>query len=63
MNGNNGLEINFQLSPKLLRMAENDLEMCPITRVHICFSSALFPKSIKITGYAEQTSDSAFYLL
>lgn len=61
MNGQNGLEINFQLSPKLLRILENDLEMCPITRVHICFNSALFPTSIKITGYTDQKPNSAFY--
>lgn len=26
----NGLETNFQLSPKLLGILENDLEVCPI---------------------------------
>lgn len=30
----NDLEINFQLWPKLLGILENDLELCPITRLH-----------------------------
>lgn len=60
--GKSGVEIHFQLSPKVLRILENDLEMRPVTRVHICFNPALFPRSIKITGYAEQKSNSAFYL-
>lgn len=59
----NGLETNFQLSPKLLGILENDLEVCPII---ILYTIAAFQLSspevlIEIIGYTEQMMEAQIF--
>lgn len=51
-----GLEINFQLSPKLLRILETDTEVCPITWLYTVAAFQLSSPDVlvEIIRYTEQ---------